>query len=94
MLTEITAARLLFLYAAALRDRGEEFASEASRAKLFSTEMALRVCDGAIQVHGGYGYIDAYDVHRHWRDARGLTIGEGTSDMLRLFIAHMALKEA
>jgi alkylation response protein AidB-like acyl-CoA dehydrogenase len=91
--TGITAARLLVSYAAALKEQGKEFSSEASQAKLFSTEMALRVCDNAIQIHGGYGYTDAYDVHRHWRDARGLTIGEGTSDMLRLLIAHLALKE-
>jgi alkylation response protein AidB-like acyl-CoA dehydrogenase len=93
MVTGITAARLLVSYVAALREQGKEFASEASQAKLFSTEMALRVCDNAIQIHGGYGYTDAYDVHRHWRDARGLTIGEGTSDMLRLLISHLALKE-
>lgn len=93
MVTEVAAARLLVYYAAHLKDKGENIASEASQAKLFSTEMALRVCDTAIQIHGGYGYIDAYDVHRHWRDARGLIIGEGTSDMLRLLIAHLALKE-
>jgi butyryl-CoA dehydrogenase len=91
--TEITASRLLVYSAAMLREKGKSTVSEASRAKLFSTEMALRVCDAALQIHGGYGYVDASDVHRHWRDARGLTIGEGTSDMLRLLIAHLALKE-
>jgi alkylation response protein AidB-like acyl-CoA dehydrogenase len=55
--------------------------------------MSQKVCDQAIQIFGGYGYTDAYDIHRHWRDARLLTIGEGTSDMLRLLIAHLALKE-
>jgi len=55
--------------------------------------MALRVCDDAIQVHGGYGYTDGFDVHRHWRDARLLTIGEGTSEVLRLLIARRELKE-
>ncbi len=94
MVTEINAARLLVAHAAFLKDRGKDMVSEACQAKLYSSEMALRVCDNAIQMHGGYGYIDAYDVHRHWRDARGLTIGEGTSDMLRLLIAHRALKEA
>jgi len=93
MATEIAASRLLLYSAAMLREKGKSAVSEASQAKLFSTEMALRVCDTALQLHGGYGYIDAYDVHRHWRDARGLTIGEGTSDMLRLLIAHLALKE-
>lgn len=93
MATEIAASRLLVYSASMLRDKGKSTVSEASQAKLFSTEMALRVCDTALQLHGGYGYVDAYDVHRHWRDARGLTIGEGTSDMLRLLIAHLALKE-
>lgn len=93
MLTGINASRLLVTHAAALSERGKNVVSEASQAKLFSTETALRVCDAAIQIFGGYGYIDEYDVHRHWRDARGLTIGEGTSDMLRLLIAHLALKE-
>lgn len=92
METEINAARLLTYYAANLRDKGEDMVSQVSQAKLFSSEMALRVCDEAIQIHGGYGYTDGFDVHRHWRDARLLTIGEGTSDMLRLLIAHLALK--
>lgn len=92
MATDISAARLLTYYAASLKERGKDIALQASEAKLFSSEMALRVCDHAIQIHGGYGYTDAYDVHRHWRDARLLTIGEGTSDMLRLLIAHLSLK--
>ncbi len=94
MITQISAARLLACHAAFLKDSGRDIALEASEAKLFSSEMAIRVCDQAMQIHGGYGYTDAYDVHRHWRDARLLTIGEGTSDMLRLLIAHLALKEA
>ena len=92
MVTGIQASRLLVYYAAGLKDKGEDIASEAAQAKLFASETAVRVCDKAIQIHGGYGYIDEYDVHRHWRDARMLTIGEGTSDMLRLLIAHLALK--
>ncbi len=92
MVTEINAARLLTYYAANLKDKGHNIVSEVSQAKLFSAEMALRVCDDAIQIHGGYGYTDGFDVHRHWRDARLLTIGEGTSDILRLLIAHLALK--
>jgi len=93
MVTQINAARLLTYYAAYLRDKGRNITPEASQAKLFSTEMALRVCDNAIQIHGGYGYTDEYDIHRHWRDARLLTIGEGTSEILRLLIAHLALKQ-
>jgi alkylation response protein AidB-like acyl-CoA dehydrogenase len=92
MLTGIQASRLLVYYAAGLKDKGEDIASEAARAKLFASETSVRVCDEAIQIHGGYGYIDEYDVHRHWRDARMLTIAEGTSDMLRLLIAHLAIK--
>lgn len=93
MVTEIQAARLLTFQAAQLKERGLEYAAAAAKAKLFSSEMAQRVCDKSIQIHGGYGYIDGSDVHRHWRDARMLSIGEGTSDMLRLLIAHLALKE-
>ncbi len=92
MVTEINAARLLTYHAAHLKDKGKNIVSEASQAKLYAAEMALRVCDKAIQIHGGYGYTDEYDIHRHWRDARLLTIGEGTSDILRLLIAHLSLK--
>lgn len=92
MATEINAARLLTYYAAHLKDKSKNIVFEASQAKLFATEMALRVCDNAIQIHGGYGYTDEYDIHRHWRDARLLTIGEGTSEIIRLLIAHLALK--
>lgn len=94
MVTEIQAARLLTFQAAQLKARGLDYTAAAAKAKLFSSEMAQRVCDKAIQIHGGYGYIDGSDVHRHWRDARMLSIGEGTSDMLRLLIAHLALKES
>jgi butyryl-CoA dehydrogenase len=92
MVIEINAARLLTYYAAHLKYKGKSIISEVSQAKLYAAEMALRVCDKAIQIHGGYGYTDEYDIHRHWRDARLLTIGEGTSDVLRLLIAHLSLK--
>ncbi len=91
MVTEINAARLLTCYAANLKEKGGPLVSEVAQAKLFSSEAALRVCDRTIQIHGGYGYTDGSDVHRHWRDARSLTIVEGTSDILRLLIAHLAL---
>jgi alkylation response protein AidB-like acyl-CoA dehydrogenase len=90
MKTEISAGRLLYLYASKLLERGEDFSSEASQAKVFATEMSLRVCDAAIQIYGGYGYTTD-DVHRHWRDARLLTIGEGTSEVLRMLIARREL---
>ena len=86
MMTGIDAGSLLYLYASMVKEAGEDFASEASQAKVFATEMSLRVCDEAIQIHGGYGYTTE-DLHRHWRDARLLTIGEGTSEVLRMLIA-------
>ncbi len=86
MRTEITAGRLLCLYASRLRELGVEYASEAAQAKVLSSEMAARVCDQVIQIFAGYGYTNP-DIHRHWRDARLLTIGEGTSEVLRLLIA-------
>jgi len=86
MKSGINAGRLLYLYAAKLKELGHDYSSEASQAKVFATEMSLRVCDEAIQVHGGYGYTSD-DLHRHWRDARLLTIGEGTSEVLRMLIA-------
>ncbi len=92
MATEIHASRLLTYHAAALKDRGEVFASQAAQAKLFSSEMAQRACDAAMQIHGGYGYTDPCDIHRHWRDARMLTLVEGTSEILRLLIARKVLK--
>ena len=90
MKTEIDAGRLLYMYASRLKEMGEDYASEASQAKVFATEMSLRVCDSAIQIHGGYGYTTD-DLHRHWRDARLLTIGEGTSEVLRMLIARREL---
>jgi butyryl-CoA dehydrogenase len=93
MKISIDAGRLLYLYAARVKELGDDFASEASQAKVFATEMSLRVCDEAIQVHGGYGYTSD-DLHRHWRDARLLTIGEGTSEVLRMLIAGRELAKS
>ena len=90
MITGISAGRLLYFYASRLKESGADFSSEASQAKVFSTEMSLEVCDEAIQIHGGYGYTTD-DLHRHWRDARLLTIGEGTSEVLRMLIARREL---
>jgi len=86
MRTEITSGRLLCLYASRLKELGLDHASEAAQAKVLSTEMAARVCDQVIQIYGGYGYTDR-GVHRHWRDARLLAIGEGASEVLRMLIA-------
>jgi alkylation response protein AidB-like acyl-CoA dehydrogenase len=88
---EINAARLLCMHAARLKEAGEPYTSEAAQAKVLATEMAVRTCDGAVQLLGGYGYTSD-DAHRHLRDARLLTIGEGASEVLRLLIASYELE--
>lgn len=87
MHTQINAARHMLLYAARLRTAGLPCLSEASQAKLFSSEMAEKVCSNAIQIHGGYGYLEDYAVERHYRDARITQIYEGTSEVQRMLIA-------
>jgi alkylation response protein AidB-like acyl-CoA dehydrogenase len=89
--TEIEAARTLLYKAAWLKQEGRPHLKEAAMAKLFATEMAERVCRNAIQVHGGYGYSSEYPVERLYRDARLMTIGEGTSEIQRLVIARQIL---
>jgi alkylation response protein AidB-like acyl-CoA dehydrogenase len=86
MRSGLTSARLMCLYASRLKESGADYASEAAQAKVVATETAVRVCDRVIQLFGGYGYTDS-DIHRHWRDARLLTIGEGASEVLRMLIA-------
>jgi alkylation response protein AidB-like acyl-CoA dehydrogenase len=89
--TEIETARLMVYYAAWLKGKGRPYTREAAMAKLFATEMAERVCRNAIQIHGGYGYSSEYPVERIYRDARLMTIGEGTSEIQRLVIARHVL---
>jgi butyryl-CoA dehydrogenase len=91
MATELDAARLLVYRAAWLKDQGKPFSTEASMAKLFASEVASRVTNAAIQVHGGYGYITEYKVERYLRDAKLTEIGEGTSQIQRLVIARNLL---
>jgi butyryl-CoA dehydrogenase len=91
MATQIEAARQLALHAAVLRDAGQPCIKEASMAKLFSSEMAERVCSDAIQIHGGYGYLEDFSVERIWRDVRVCQIYEGTSDIQRLVISRHLL---
>jgi butyryl-CoA dehydrogenase len=91
MATEIGAARLLVNRAAWLRERGERFTREAAMAKLFATETSERVCHNAIQIHGGYGYVQEYEVERMYRDQRLCAIGEGTNQIQRLVIARQIL---
>ena len=90
--TDLEAARLLILNAAATKDRGEPFAKAASMAKLFASEAAHRATDTAVQVFGGAGYIADAEVERHLRDARITRIYEGTSEIQRLVIARETLK--
>jgi short/branched chain acyl-CoA dehydrogenase len=85
--TEIEAARLLVYRAALLRDRGEPHTRAAAMAKLFASELAVRAANVALQVHGGYGYMEEAPIARFYRDAKILTIGEGTSEIQRLVIA-------
>jgi alkylation response protein AidB-like acyl-CoA dehydrogenase len=85
--TEISAARLMMRHAAWLHEKGRPFTHQAAMGKLFATEMAERVARNAIQIHGGYGYSREYPVERIYRDARLMTIGEGTSEVQRLVIA-------
>ena len=87
MATQIEAARHLVYYAAWRKDKGMSVVREAAMAKLFSSEVAMKVTTEAIQVLGGYGYIKEYDVERFFRDAKILEIGEGTSEVQRMIIA-------
>lgn len=90
--TELSAARLLTYRAAWLADRGLGFSAEASMAKLFASETATRVCNDALQIHGGYGYTREFAIERHLRDAKLCEIGEGTSQIQRIVIAKHLLR--
>jgi len=85
--TEIEAARLLTYRAATLKDRGEPFTLTAAQAKLKTGRLAVRAAEEAVQIHGGYGYIEEYPVCRFYRDAKILTIGEGTDEIQQMVIA-------
>ena len=91
MATQIEAARLLTFNAAAMKDRGENFSSSASMAKVFASEMANQVAYQALQIHGGYGYIRDFPVERYYRDARVFTLYEGTSEIQRKVISDSLL---
>jgi alkylation response protein AidB-like acyl-CoA dehydrogenase len=93
MAVEVEAARHLVYHAARLKDAGEAFGTAASIAKLYSSEVAMRVSYDAIQVYGGYGYSREYPVERMWRDAKLCTIGEGTSEVQRLIISRAILTQ-
>ena len=92
MATEIEAARLLTYQAAYLRDGGKEYSVEAAKAKFFASEVAVRCANEAVQIHGGYGYIKEYPVEKFYRDAKLLTIGEGTSEIQKIVISRSVLR--
>jgi len=92
MATEIEAARLLTLQAAAMKDAGEKTTKQSAMAKLFASETAVRVAEESVQIHGGYGYTKDYPAEKYWRDSKLCTIGEGTSEVQRLVIAKQLLK--
>lgn len=87
MATRLDAARLLVWRAAVMQDKGEKFTREAAMAKLFASEAANFIVDKALQIHGGYGYVNEYSAERHFRDQRITEIYEGTSEIQRLVIA-------
>jgi alkylation response protein AidB-like acyl-CoA dehydrogenase len=91
MATEIDAARLLTERAAAAKDAGEAVPRLSAQAKLFASEMAVRACDRALQIHGGYGFIKDFPVEKYYRDVKLCTIGEGTSEIQKLVIAKSLL---
>jgi len=93
MATEIGAARLLTLRAATLADCGQRVTLESAMAKLFAGEVAVRVANEAVQIHGGYGFIKDYPVEKYYRDVKLCTIGEGTSEIQRMVIARELLRK-
>lgn len=92
MATEIDAARLLTVRAAALKDAGEKTTMESSMAKLFASETAVKCANEGVQIHGGYGFIKDYPAEKFYRDVKLCTIGEGTSEIQRMVIARQLLK--
>ena len=92
MATEIEAGRALVLKAAWLKDQGRPFAREAAMAKLYTGELSNRAANSALQIHGGYGFMDEYAISRLYRDQKILEIGEGTNEVQRMVIAkHLGL---
>ncbi len=90
--TELAAAEALVARAALLKEQGARFSREASMAKVYATEAAWRVCNRAVQVHGGYGYTREFPVERHLSDVRVTQIYEGTSEVQRIVISRHALR--
>ena len=91
MATDVAASRHLTRHSAFLRDTGQSYSFAASQAKLYASETAVRCAEEAVQIHGGYGYIKEYPVEKFYRDAKLLTIGEGTSEIQKIVIARHIL---
>lgn len=92
MATQIEAARLLTVQAAATKDAGKSVTQKSAMAKLFASEAAVRVSEESVQIHGGYGYTKDYPAEKYWRDSKLCTIGEGTSEIQRMVIARNLLR--
>src|SRR4028118_208093 len=92
MATQIEAARLLTQQAAYLKDQNKTVSKQSAMAKLYASEVAVRVAEESIQIHGGYGYTKDYPAEKYWRDSKLCTIGEGTSEIQRMVIARQLLK--
>jgi len=92
MATELDAAWLLTMRAARMKDAGLNVTLESSMAKLYASEVACRICDEGVQIHGGYGFIKDYPAEKFYRDVKLCTIGEGTSEIQRMVIARELLK--
>jgi alkylation response protein AidB-like acyl-CoA dehydrogenase len=92
MATELDAAWLLTMRAARMKDAGQRVTREAAMAKLYASEVACRICDEGVQIHGGYGFIKDYPAEKFYRDVKLCTIGEGTSEIQRMVIAREMLK--
>jgi alkylation response protein AidB-like acyl-CoA dehydrogenase len=92
MATQIDAARLLTYRSAAMKNSGTVTTKESSMAKLYASEVAVRVAEESVQIHGGYGFIKDYPAEKYWRDSKLCTIGEGTSEIQRMVIARQLLR--
>ena len=92
MATQIEASRLLTLQAAAMKDAGKPTTRQSAMAKLYASEVAVKVSEESVQIHGGYGYTKDYPAEKYWRDSKLCTIGEGTSEIQRMVIAKQLLK--
>ncbi len=92
--TKIEAARLLTYHAAFLKERGRRTTLESAMAKLYASEMAVKVADDCVQIHGGYGFVKDYPAEKYFRDVKLTTIGEGTSEIQRLVIARQLLSRS